>query len=76
MILKKQVTNLSLIPAKMFCLVIKFSMRYDDILRVAIGMIKIFNSNINNVAIIISFCENISIGTEEDIKLILEKNAY
>ena len=59
----------------MFCLVIKFSMRYDDILRVAIGMIKIFNRNINNVAIIISFCENISIGTEEDIKLILEKNA-
>ena len=36
-------------------------------------MIKIFNSNINNIAIIISFCENISIRTEEDIKLILGK---
>ena len=73
MILKKQVTNLSLIPAKMICLVIKYSMRYDDILKSAIGMIRIFNSNINNIAIIISFCENISITAEEDIKLILEK---
>ena len=73
MILKKQVTNLSLIPAKMICLVIKYYTRYDDILKSACEMIRIFNSNRNNIAIIISFCENISIRTEEDIKLILEK---
>ena len=73
MILKKQVTNLSLIPAKMICLVIKYYTRYDDILKSAVGMTRIFNSNINNIAIIISFCENISITAEEDIKLILEK---
>ena len=73
MILKKQVTNLSLIPAKMICLVIKYYTRYDDILKSAVGMTRIFNSNINNIAIIISFCENISIRAEEDIKLILEK---
>ena len=73
MILKKQVTNLSLIPAKMICFVIKYYTRYDDILKSAVEMKRIFNSNINNIAIIISFCENISIGTEEDIKSILEK---
>ena len=30
MILRKQISNLSLIPAKMICLVIKFRTRYDD----------------------------------------------
>ena len=73
MILRKQISNLSLIPAKMICLVIKLTTRYDDMIKSALQMIKIFNNNINNIAIIISFCENISIKTEEDIKFILEK---
>ena len=73
MILRKQISTLSLIPAKMICLVIKLTERYDDMLKSAIQMIKIFNNNINNISIIISFCENISIRAEEDIKTILEK---
>ena len=73
MILRKQISILPLIPTKMICLVIKLNTRYDDIIKSAGQMVKIFNNNINNIAIIISFCENISIRAEEDIKTILEK---
>jgi hypothetical protein len=71
--LKVQKSTLSSIPARMICLVTKLTARYDDIVRALLQMVKIFIENRNNIAIIITFCENITITQEAEISSVIEK---
>ena len=70
--LKIQKSTLSIIPARMICLVIKLSKRYDDIIKSALQMVRIFAENRSNIAVIITFCEEIKMKQEEEIKLSLK----
>lgn len=72
--LQIQKSTLSVIPAKMICLVIKLTARYDDIVKSALQMIRIFASNRDNICVIITFCEELKMPQAEEIKLILQKN--
>ena len=71
--LKIQKSTLSSIPARMICLVIKLTARYDDIIKSALQMVKIFNENRANIAIIITNSEKVTMVQEEEIKKSLEK---
>ena len=71
--LKIQKSTLSSIPARMICLVIKLTERYDDIVKSALQMVRIFVENRENISIIITKCENITMKQEEEIKLTLKK---
>ena len=71
--LKIQRSTLSMIPAKMICLVIKFTTRYDDVIKAALQMVRIFYENRDNIAVIITFCEEITMKQEEELKLSLKK---
>ena len=71
--LKIQKSTLSIIPAIMICLVIKLTKRYDDIVKSALQMVRIFAENRSNIAVIITFCEEIKMKQEEEIKFNLEK---
>jgi hypothetical protein len=56
----------------MICLVIKLTARYDDIIKSALQMVKIFYENRNNITIIITNSENITIVQEAEISKSLE----
>ena len=71
--LKIQKSTLSSIPARMICLVIKLTARYDDIIKSALQMVKIFYENRDNITIIITNSENITIVQEAEISKALEK---
>lgn len=71
--LKIQKSTLSSIPARMICLVIKLTARYDDIIKSALQMVKIFYENRDNITIIITNSENITIVQEAEISKSLEK---
>ena len=71
--LKVQKSCLSSIPARMICLVTKLTARYDDIVKALLQMVKIFIEYRSNIAIIITFCENITITQEADISVVIEK---
>ena len=71
--LKIQRSTLSVIPAKMICLVTKLTPRYDDIVKALLQMARIFAENRNNIGIIITFCEDITMVQEEEIKCVIEK---
>ena len=70
--LKIQRSTLSVIPAKMICLVTKLTTRYDDIVKALLQMVRIFASNRDNLAIIITFCEDLTIQQEVEISKIIE----
>lgn len=71
--LKIQKSTLSSIPARMICLVIKLTARYDDIIKSALQMVKIFHENRDNIAIIITNSENATLVQEAEIKASLKK---
>ena len=71
--LKIQKSTLSTIPARMICLVIKLTARYDHIIISALQMVKIFYENRDNITIIITNTENITIVQEAEICKSLEK---
>ena len=71
--LKIQKSCLSSIPAKMICLVIKFSVRYDDIIKSALQMVKIFHDNRENILVIITNSENVSMVQMSEIEAALAK---
>ena len=71
--LKIQKSTLSVIPAKMICLVTKLTTRYDDIIKSLLQMVRIFAENRNNLVIIITFCEDITITQEAEISKVIEK---
>ena len=71
--LKIQKSTLSVIPARMICLVTKLTARYDDIVKALLQMARIFHENRNNIVIIITFCEKITITQEAEISKVIEK---
>lgn len=71
--LKIQKSCLSSIPARMICLVIKFSVRYDDIIKSALQMVKIFYENRDNILVIITNSENVTITQSSEIEAALSK---
>ena len=71
--LKIQKSCLSSIPARMICLVIKFSVRYDDIIKSALQMVKIFYENKENILVIITNTENITMVQIAEIEAALSK---
>ena len=70
--LKIQSSTLSVIPAKMICLVTKLTTRYDDIVKDLQQMVRIFESNRDNLAIIVTFCEDLTLQQEAEIQKIIE----
>ena len=70
--LKIQSSTLSVIPAKMICLVTKLTTRYDDIVKDLHQMVRIFESNRDNLAIIVTFCEDLTLQQESEIQKIIE----
>ena len=71
--LKIQSSTLSVIPAKMICLVTKLTTRYDDIVKDLQQMVRIFESNRDNLAFIVTFCEDLTLQQEAEIQKIIEK---
>ena len=71
--LKIQSSTLSVIPAKMICLVTKLTTRYDDIVKDLQQMVRIFESNRDNLAVIVTFCEDLTLQQEAEIQKIIEK---
>ena len=71
--LKIQSSTLSVIPAKMICLVTKLTTRYDDIVKDLHQMVRIFESNRDNLAVIVTFCEDLTLQQESEIQKIIEK---
>ena len=63
----------SIIPIKMICLVIKFTRRYDDMVRDARYLIPIFDEYKQNISIIITNSENATKQSISEIKYIFEK---
>ena len=57
--LKIQKYILSVIPIRIICFVIKYSTRYDLLLKNATRMLRIFNEHRKNIAIIITFSEKL-----------------
>ena len=70
--LKIQSSTLSVIPAKMICLVTKLTTRYDDIVKDLHQMVRIFESNRDNLAVIVTFCEDLTLQQEAEIQKIIE----
>ena len=70
--LKIQSSTLSVIPAKMICLVTKLTTRYDDIVKNLHQMVRIFESNRDNLAFIVTFCEDLTLQQEAEIQKIIE----
>lgn len=71
--LKIQSSTLSVIPAKMICLVTKLTTRYDDIVKDLHQMVRIFESNRDNLAVIVTFCEDLTLQQESEIQKIIER---
>ena len=57
----------------MICLVTKLTTRYDDIEKDLHQMVRIFESNRDNLAIIVTFCEDLTLQQEAEIQKIIEK---
>jgi hypothetical protein len=53
--------------------VTKLTTRYDDIIKSLLQMVRIFAENRNNLVIIITFCEDITITQEAEISKVIEK---
>ena len=68
--LKTQITALKNISIKMICLIIKYSTRNDDFERDISEMLNIFDKYIENIVVIITHCEEITLPRQEDIKKI------
>lgn len=71
--LKAQKTVLSTIPVRLICFVLKFGTRYDDLIREFNQMYFMFRNYKNNVAIIITNTETMTIKDQSEIEKIFKK---
>lgn len=71
--LKIQKSTLSMIPARLICLVIKLSARYDDLVKSTLQMVRIFADNRKNLALIITKTEDMTMKQGEEIRFAIEK---
>ena len=72
--LKVHETVLSMIPVRLICFVIKYRTRYDDLIRDFNQMLLIFKDYRNNIMLIITNTEEMTIKSKLDIENILKKN--
>ena len=70
--LKTQISLLSVIPVKIICFIIRYTIRYDIMIRSLREMARIFQENINNIIIIITFSEVLNNMKKCEIKKILQ----
>ena len=71
--LKAQKTVLSTIPVRLICFVLKFGTRYDNLIREFNQMYFMFRNYKNNVAIIITNTETMTIKDQSEIEKIFKK---
>ena len=71
--LKIQKNTLKVIPVRMICFVIKYTSRYDDLVRDLSTMLCIFHNYKENISIIVTHSENCSFIDKENIKAIFDQ---
>jgi len=62
---------LSVIPFRMICFVVKWSFRYDDMIKNIVQMLKIFYNHIENITIIITNTDNVSMKETADFEYVI-----
>ena len=72
--IKIQKSTLSLIPFKMVCFVVKFTARYDDLVKSVTQMIKIFRNYMENILIVVTHCDckEVTITVQAEIEHIFK----
>ena len=70
--LKVQITALKNLSIKMICLMIQYSTRNDDFERELSKMLQMFDEYSQNITVIITKCEGISLTRQEDIRHIFK----
>ena len=71
--LKIQKNTLSAIPLRMICFVIKFTSRYDDLLKSASQMLMIFKEYRKNILLILTNTENVSVSDKAEVEYIFNQ---
>ena len=71
--LKIQKNTLSAIPLRMICFVIKFTSRYDDLLKSASQMLMIFKEYRKNILLILTNTENVSVTDKAEVEYIFNQ---
>ena len=72
-ILRAQKNVLNIIPVRMICFVVKYSNRYDDMIKAGNQLLMIFRDYRNNICLIITNSENANNKIKEEIELIFKK---
>lgn len=67
--LKAQKNALSFIPLRMVCFVVRYTSRYDDLIKSVSQMLMIFRNYRNNICLIITNSENSTMTTQSEIEL-------
>ena len=71
--LKAQKNALSVIPTRMICFVVRYTSRYDDIIKGVSQMLMIFREYRKNICLIITNSENTNIKIQSEIEQIFKK---
>ena len=71
--LKIQKNTLKVIPVRMICFVIKYTNRYDDLIRDLSTMLSIFHNYKDNITIIVTHSEKCTLVNREEIKAIFDQ---
>ena len=71
--LKIYVNILNIIPTKMICLFVQFSLRYDEIIRNLSIMLNIFKNYIENIVFIVSYANQANLSIKSEIEFIIKK---
>ena len=71
--LKIQKNTLSAIPLRMICFVIKFTSRYDDLVKSASQMLMIFKEYRKNILLILTNTENVSVTDKAEVEYIFNQ---
>ena len=71
--LKIQKNTLKVIPVRMICFVIKYTSRYDDLIRDLSTMLSIFYNYKDNITVIVTHSEDCTLVNKEEIKAIFDQ---
>lgn len=66
--LKAQKNALSFIPLRMICFVVRYTSRYDDLIKSVSQMLMIFRNYRDNICLIITNSENSTVKTQSEIE--------
>lgn len=70
--LKAQKNALSVIPIRMICFIVRYTSRYDDVIKSVSQMLMIFREYHKNICIIITNSENSTIKSQSEIEQIFK----